>query len=111
MAATSDYPQDGAQLGGVYYPEENKDYDKDAIVAKGKKDASYPVIEDLLMWFEEQIQACDSIDAIDTSAMTINGVKIETRFGIEAQLYGQKKLKELLLFKQSEFMNYLEETK
>lgn len=111
MAGTSDYPKDGATLGGDYYPKENTDFDRKALIDKTKKETSFPVIDDLVVWFEEMIASCDSIDAIDTEKFTINGVSMETKFGIEAQLYGLKKLKELLTVKQSEFKRFLEDQK
>lgn len=109
MSTPQEYPQDGEQLNGVYYPEENKDYDQAAVVDKTKKASSYPIIEDLIEWFDAMIKSCDSVDAIDIDSFTINGVKIETRLGIEAQLYGLKRLKELLTTKQGEFKRFLED--
>jgi hypothetical protein len=56
-----DYPQDGeSYTNGVYYPdlpqerkeEESKD---NAVIA-----ASYPVMESVAQWFQEQVEATDS---------------------------------------------------
>lgn len=112
MAKSDDsYTNDGQQMNGIYYPETNTEGEVEASVEKAKLESSFPVIEDLIEWFDIQIDLCDSIDNINLVTWNVNGVEIGTKVGIEAQIYGYQLLKQKLEEKKREYENFIQEKK
>lgn len=109
MAKADDsYTSDGQQMNGIYYPEPdlvvedtNKLAEKEA-----KLSSSLPILDDLIEWFDTQVDLCDSLDNILLTSMTINGVKMGREVSIEGQLMAYQMLKEMLETKRKEFEDF-----
>lgn len=103
MQTTDDdiYLRDGESFqDGAYYPTEDKEALEEARNDASSKAASYPILNDLAEWFEQQVRECDNIDNID---MTQGAVSIES------QVLAQKLLKQKMLDKAQEFAQFKEQ--
>lgn len=102
------YTNDGQSFADEYFdvPEERKEAEKSEAAEKA---ASYPALQSIEAWFKEQIALCDSIDNIQTRVAEINGVKVESKISIEAQVYAYQLLKQLLTDKHSQYQEFAKE--
>lgn len=112
-----DYARDGeAYIDSAFYPEDDKKQKQEIAEQQAMIQASYPVLKDVIAWFDEQI-ADDSVDNIMTEAIElesidrdgnkhVNRVKIEV--SIEAQVYARKLLKTYLSDKKNDFVQKFE---
>lgn len=91
---------------GVYYPTEPEAQVEEQIAQSAPKVASYPVMDEVTAWFEQQIKECDDIHNIQVTTMTINGVKYSRTVSVEAQVLAMQLLKEKLRDKAHEFSNF-----
>lgn len=98
------YPNDGNELG-IYYPEPTKPVDTKKSKQKDNAIESFPILQDVISWFDEQIASCSDLDSVYASGFPFVGPK----YSLEAQIYGLKRLKELLQEKRNDFVNYRDE--
>lgn len=99
------YINNGESYADEYFtqPQERTEAEE---AEKAEKAASYPALESIERWFREQIEQCDSLDNIQTRVAEINGVKVESKIAIEAQVYAYQLLKQLLVDKHSEYQEF-----
>lgn len=105
------YPNDGDQMGVFQppVPDERKAHELKANVRKDRLARSYPVLDDLIDWFDGQIKAIDSIGNIETTALTVNGTKYESKVSIPAQVLAYQLLKSKLEEVKTGFKDFKEE--
>lgn len=70
--------------------------------------SSYPIMQDVIAWFETQIDHATHTDDVILDTMTINGVTIDRKVSIEAQVLAQRLLRTKLENKFSEFKDLKE---
>lgn len=104
------YTSDGQQMNGIYYPETSTEGEIELAAEQGKLSASFPVLDDLIDWFDAEIAKCDSIDNIQVTSLTINGVKYSRDVSVEGQILAYQLLKGLMHDKKVTFENFREET-
>ncbi len=110
MNPIDDYGIDGEQFqDSTYYPKEDKKQKEDIQKQKAVIANSYPILEDVLQWFDEQIED-DSVDNIQTE-LIIGGVGYsdDVKVSIEAQVYAIKLLKSKLADKKKDFEERFED--
>lgn len=98
-----DYPNDGEQMT---YPKEAPLVQEEADL-KTTVDKSYPILQDIIDWFEKEIALADSIDNIETK--TLSGVKYSRTVSVEAQVLAQQLLKGKLQESQTRFIRFKED--
>lgn len=98
---TFDYLNDGASYSDStdWQPPKPEVQTEAANQVKSVVATSYPVINDVADWFEQQINNCDNIHNIQVASTTINGVKYTREIHVEAQVLAYQMLKDLLLEK------------
>jgi len=89
-------PRDGESFDNTYYPEPPIEQQEAEQAEKGKKAASYPVLPEIAEWFQNRIKACDTIDNIQITTTTVNGVGYDRNMHVEAQILAYQLLKQLL---------------
>lgn len=97
------------------YPNDGQAYSSDPSIQTEAEQADIarvasatPMLDDLISWFDVQIRSADSLMNIETTKLTINGVKYERSVSIEAQVLANQILKGLLESKKSEYIDFKE---
>lgn len=98
----NDYPNDG----GAFIPKEDPVLTEAAKVAEQKLNATLPYLDDLIDWFDEQIDFARDVNNIQTAVLSVNGSIYESRVSIEGQVLAQQKLRELLEQKKTEYVDF-----
>jgi hypothetical protein len=112
MAEPQEYPNDGDQvsgdLGGAWYPKSNDSQQRqlEGAIEKHKFATSYPILDDLVEWFDEWIVEAGNIENIEIKEMKIGGFSHKRNVSIEGQVLAMKLLKERLEAKRNEFKNW-----
>lgn len=101
------YPNDGDQMG-IYFPGEPLERKQARELEDSLLNKSLPVLDEVIEWFEDAIEEANSVDGIQTSTMSVNGVKYSRSVSVEAQVLAQQLLKQKLLDKQSKFIAFKE---
>lgn len=96
-----DYPN-----AGEAYSSDPKVVTKAEQVDLGKVATSAPVLDELIEWFDVQIASADSLMNIETTKLTINGVKYERSVSIEGQVLANQILKQLLETKKADYVAF-----
>lgn len=99
---------DSYDTGTQYYdvPAEQKEEEiKEAAI----KAASYPILGDVADWFEAQINQCESIENIQFDVTTIQGITVDRKISVEAQVLAYRMLRQLLDDKYQEFKDFRRE--
>jgi hypothetical protein len=98
------YQNDGATYQDQdFQPKEPQQQTIDRQEELEKFAASYPIIQDVIAWFETEIANATSTDNIQFDTITVNGVTIEKKLSIEVQVYALHMLKLKLIDKYGEF--------
>ena len=98
---TYDYVNDGATYDWQPpQPEVQQEADKHikAVVAP-----SFPIMDDVAQWFDEQIADSRDRRNIQVTALTVNGVKYSREVSVEAQVLAMELLEQKLTAKRAEW--------
>ncbi len=111
MADSGLYPNDGDTMGTYYQPEIPEEQLEAEEEDRKLRNAANPILDHLIEWFQDQIDAADSTDNIELDTLEVNGVKYERKTSIEAQILAYRLLKQMLSEKQGEFKAWSESLK
>lgn len=104
------YPNDGDSFqAGIYYPEAPKEQTEAIAAESAAASVSFPIMAEVLDWFNRQVEKAGDINQIETKRLTINGVTYGRTVSIEAQVLAQQLLKEMLAEKAHEWERFSEE--
>lgn len=92
------YPNDG-QVAGLYETPEDQTLASEAANEVAKVSKSIPIVEDVLEWFDDQIELCNSLRNIDLGVGNLS---------VEAQVLAYQKLAMLLMARRDEYAQWYE---
>jgi hypothetical protein len=103
------YVNAGDSYDTTYYPEEDMAVREAEVSQKALQAASFPILGDVAEWFEYQIKGCDNLDNIQFDRQNINGISVDRKLSVEAQVLAYRLLKELLSDKYDQFREFKHE--